>query len=109
MLSRPEVVADEGLVRAFQDLAFITGGPGHVVPLGLLVGGLAVAAGTRGGLLPRWLATVGLVIGAIALASVLTLVFSGAAFLLPIARFTGLIWLVATGFLIARARTEASR
>ncbi|MGI5163528.1 hypothetical protein ACQEU3_04140 [Spirillospora sp. CA-253888] len=107
VLSRPEVVADEGLVRAFQDLAFVTGGPGHVVPLGLLVGGLAVAAGARGGLLPRWLAVVGLIISGIALASALTLVLSGAAFLLPIARFTGLIWLVATGFLLARARTEA--
>src|SRR5258708_6276828 len=41
-LSRPEVTADGSLVRALYFLVFLTGGPGHVVVLGLLVAGVAV-------------------------------------------------------------------
>lgn len=33
-LSRPRVTADPGVVLVLQDLAFLTGGVGHVVPLG---------------------------------------------------------------------------
>ncbi len=98
VLSRPEVATEPVLVRALQDLAFITGGPGHIAPLGLLVGGIALGARR----LPRWLVTVGLVIGVVAVLSTLTLLFPEAAYLLPIARFTGLIWLVAAGFLLPR-------
>jgi hypothetical protein len=36
----------------------------------------------------------------------LTLLVSGAAILLPIARFTALAWLIATGFLLPRTRIK---
>lgn len=103
VLSRPEVAAEPALTRAVQDLAFATGGPGHVVPLGLLVAGIAVP-GLPARLLPRWLALTGLVIAAIAELSTLALLVAGAAYLLPVARFTALIWLVAAGFLLPGTR-----
>ncbi|MFI6056800.1 hypothetical protein [Streptomyces sp. NPDC051286] len=105
VLSRPEALDQPALVRALQDLAFITGGPGHVVPLGLLVAGIAVP-GLLASVLPRRLAITGLIIAAIAELSTLTLLINEAAYLLPVARFSGLAWLIAAGFLLPRQRTR---
>jgi len=49
------------------------------------------------GLLPRWLAWAGLVIAVIAELTTLVLIWPGFAVLLPIARFTGLVWLIVAG------------
>ncbi len=105
VLSRSEVGSEPAVVRALHDLAFATGGAGNVVFLGLLVAGIAVP-GLLAGLLPRGLALAGLVIAAVAELSTVTLLVSDSAFLLPIARFTGLAWLIAAGFLLPRTRTN---
>ncbi|WP_067168507.1 hypothetical protein [Microtetraspora niveoalba] len=102
-LSRPEVLTEPVVVRTLQDLAFAAGGTGHVVFLGLLVAGVAVP-GWLAGLLPRPLALAGLAVAAVAELSTLTLLVPDAAFLLPVARFTALAWLVAVGFLLPRTR-----
>lgn len=102
-LSRPDTVAAEPLVRALHDLAFLTGGPGNVVALGLLIAGVAVP-GLLAGLLPRPMAWAGLVIALIAELSTLVLLIPGAGVLLPLGRFPGLIWLIAAGFLLPRHR-----
>ncbi|WP_433250168.1 hypothetical protein ACQPYK_03700 [Streptosporangium sp. CA-135522] len=107
VLSRPEVLAESAVVRALQDLAFATGGTGHVVFLGLLVAGIAVP-GLLAGLLPRPLAFAGLAIALVAELSTLTLLVSDAAISLPIARFTALAWLVTAGFLLPRTRANKS-
>ncbi|MEU2239829.1 hypothetical protein ABZ572_10530 [Streptomyces sp. NPDC018338] len=104
-LSRTEVLELPPLVRALQYLAFATGGPGHVATLGLLVAGIAVP-GLLAGLLPRALAVTGLALATIAELATLTLLFDGAALLLPLARFTCLGWLIAAGFLLPRRRTR---
>lgn len=104
-LSHPEAGATPAVVRVLQDLAFATGGTGHVVFLGLLVAGIAVP-GLLAGLLPRAVAFAGLGVAVVAELSTLTLLVSDAAILLPIARFTGLAWLVAAGFLLPRTRTN---
>ncbi|MGY0232174.1 hypothetical protein [Longispora urticae] len=106
-LSRTEFHDHEAAIRILHDLAFATGGPGHVVPLGLLVAGIAVP-GLLARLLPRWLAVVGLVIAAVAELSTLSLLVEGAGVLLPIARFTGLIWLVTAGFLLPKTRKNGT-
>jgi hypothetical protein len=103
VLSRAEVVRDPTLVRALQDLAFITGGPGHVVFLGLLVAGLAVPA-LFARLLPRPVVFLGLLLAAIAELSTLSIATDKLAVLLPIARFPILIWLIAAGFQLPRTR-----
>jgi hypothetical protein len=103
VLAQPGIRQDLGVARAFQDLSFITGGPGHVVPFGLLVAGIAViAAFSR--ILPRPLALAGVAIAVVAEVSTLSIAVHGAGILLPIARFAGYAWLIAAAALLPRSR-----
>ena len=104
-LGRPAVVTDEPLVRALHDLSFLTGGPAHVVFLGLLIAGVAVP-GLLLGLLPRTLAVVGLVIAVIAELATLALLWPQLSVLVPLARFPGLLWLIVVGFRLPRQRAR---
>jgi hypothetical protein len=106
-LSRPEIPGDRALVHALQGLSFMTGGLGHVVLLGLLLAGIAVP-GLLAGLLPRWFAVTGIALAAVAELSTLALLLDPAMFLLPIARFGGLLWLIAAGALLPRRRPAAN-
>ncbi len=108
-LSRPEVTSDVALVRALYYLTYLTGGPWHVVTLGLLIAGIAVP-GLIAGLLPRAVAWTGLIIAGLAELTTLVLIWPGLSPLLPVARFTGLIWLIVAGALLPlrrRNRREA--
>jgi hypothetical protein len=102
-LSRPAVRGDEPLVRALHDLAFLTGGPAHVVFLGLLLAGIAVPALLLR-LLSRPLALAGLGIAALAELSTLTLVWPGLSVLLPVVQFPALAWLITVGLLLPHRR-----
>jgi hypothetical protein len=104
-LSRPEVSADPALVRAVYYLVYLTGGTGHVVALGLLIAGIAVP-GLIVGLLPRPLAWTGLVIAVLAELTTLVLIWSDLAPLLPVARFTGMVWLIVAGALLPLRRNR---
>ncbi len=109
-LSRPDVAAEPTLVRALYYLVFLTGGPGHVVALGLLVAGIAVPSLILG-LLPRPMAWAGLSIAALAEVTTLVLVWPELAMLLPVARFAALVWLIMAGALLPlrrRNKQEAS-
>lgn len=107
-LSRPAVRGDAALVRALHDMSFLTGGPAHIVALGLLIAGIAVPSLILG-LLPRALAWAGLVIATIAELGALVLIWPSLALVLPIARFPGLIWLIVAGFLLPHLRPRRSR
>lgn len=98
-LSHPAVSDAEPVVRALHDLAFVTGGPAHVVFLGLLVAGVAVP-GLLLGLLPRPVALAGLVIAVVSELTFMTLIWPVLSPLLPMARFPGLAWLITAGFLL---------
>jgi hypothetical protein len=106
-LAQPAALASPPLVRALHDLAFAAGGPGTVVPFGLLIAGLAVPA-SFGALLPRRLAATGLIIALAAEFSALSLLINGAAYLLPVARFAGLAWLIIAGVLLPKTRPAAT-
>jgi hypothetical protein len=97
---------DASLARSLADLTFATGGPGHVVPLALLVAGVAVPA-----LLVRltWapLAWAGLVLAAIGMISTLTLGTLSLAVTLPIARFGAIAWILAISAVLPRRRPRA--
>ncbi|WP_210408370.1 DUF4386 domain-containing protein [Allokutzneria sp. NRRL B-24872] len=108
VLSRPGISDEPVLVRVLHHLAFGAGGVGHVVPLGLLIAGIAVP-GLLAGLLPKWWSVAGLVIAGLAQLATLTLLLEGAGYLLPIARFTGLIWLIVAGFRLPLSRDRAGR
>jgi len=104
-LSRPYVTADVALVRAIYVLVFLVGGPGHVVALGLLVAGMTRPSLTRG-LLPRPLALTGAAIAALCEATTLVLAWPELGVLLPIARVSALVWLVAGGALLGRTNLD---
>lgn len=106
VLGQPGVASQAEAARLLHLLAFATGGVGYVVPFGLLLAGVSVISWFMR-LLPRWLVWAGLVLAAVAELSSLSLVFTRAAYLLPVARFLGLVWIMATGFLLPRSRAEA--
>jgi hypothetical protein len=108
VLGHPGIAGDVPLTQALALLAFITGGVGYATGLGLLIAGIAVPfLILRFG--PRWLAWAGLIIAALAELSFLSMVVEPLQFLLPIARFGGLLWLVGAGFLLPRTRMPANR
>ncbi|MBM6405710.1 DUF4386 domain-containing protein [Phycicoccus sp. CSK15P-2] len=92
--------ATAGLLHA---LVFVLGGPVHVVGLGLLVAGVAVP-GLLVQLLPRWVAVTGIALGAVGQVCTLALLVDPLAYLVPLARFGGLAWLVLAALLLPRNR-----
>lgn len=101
--SRPEITTDVSLAHALSLLAFITGGVGFVVGVGLLIAGIAVPALILR-LVSRWIPWTGLVIAVLAELSFLSMVIESLQFLLPIGRFAGLIWLIVVGFSLPKTR-----
>ena len=102
-LGQPGTAQLHEAVRLLHLLAFATGGPGFAVTFGLLVLGVSLAGGlTRQ--LPRWLMRLGIAIGVLAELSSLSLLANEAAFLLPLTRFPGLIWLVCVGATLPASR-----
>jgi len=108
VLAQPGVASQAEMTRAVHLLAFATGGVGFVVAFGLLLAGVSVIAWFTK-ILPRWLVWTGLVLAAVAELSSLSLVFGPISYLLPVARFVGLVWMIATGFLLPRSRAEANK
>jgi hypothetical protein len=105
VLAQPGVASSDGAARSFHLLSFATGGPGFVVPFGLLVAGVSVS-GALARKLPRWVMWFGLVIAAVAELSSLTIATPAAAYLLPAARFPGFVWLIVVGATLPVARRD---
>ena len=76
-----------------------------MVPLGLLVAGVAVTGGLSRKL-PKWVMWSGLFVATVAELSSLSIAFAPAMYLLPIARFTGLVWLIVVGALLPSTRVR---
>lgn len=96
--------ADAGDGRALTILA-AAAGVGVTMASGLFAAGVAVPCLVLR-LTPRWLASAGIVLAALAELSWFSLVLSPAAVLLPVARWGTLLWLVVAGFLLPRDRRE---
>jgi hypothetical protein len=108
VLGQPGIASQSAATRVLHLLAFATGGVGFVVPFGLLMAGISVIGWfTR--LLPRWVVWSGLVLGAIAELSSLSLILTPVSFLLRVARFAGLIWIMVTGFKLPQSRAGEHR
>jgi hypothetical protein len=76
---------------------------GHAAGLGLFVAGISVPS-LAFGLLPRWLSLFGLVLALVAELSVLTLILSAAAILLPLVHIASWIWLIAAAMMMPAVR-----
>jgi hypothetical protein len=98
-LSFTSVSGTPAIRHALELLYFGLGGFGHVASLGLLVGGVSLAASR---LLPRWFVIAGLVLAGICVLSTLTFVVEGAAVLLPLGRFISFIWMITVSALVSR-------
>ncbi|SRX94620.1 hypothetical protein MSP7336_02879 [Mycobacterium shimoidei] len=105
ILSRPDISPDRHLIGALYYLAFLTGGPAHIVALGLLVIGMSMPS-LKLRLLPQTLARVGVGIGAFAELATLVLIWSPLAVMLPIARVAGLLWLLVAAALLPLQRND---
>jgi hypothetical protein len=98
----PGVTQDVPLTTALYYLSYAFGGPGYSVPMGLLIAGVCISAGLRK-LLPKWIVIFGLLLAIAGELSWFNLVFPKVLFLIPLVRFPGFIWLIATGFTLPRA------
>lgn len=106
-LSWPEVSADTALVRALYLLVFLTGGPGHIVALGLLVAGMATPGLTLG-LMPKPIAWIGLATAVLAELTTMVLIWPAVGVILPIARVLALTWLMVAGIALTHAAQQDS-
>jgi hypothetical protein len=97
----PGVTQDVTLTTALYYLSYAFGGPGFSIPMGLLIAGVCIPAAV-GRLLPKWLIVFGLLLAVAGELSWFNLVFPQALFLIPLVRFPGFIWLIATGFLLPK-------
>ncbi|MGH1548374.1 hypothetical protein ACRAWB_04005 [Leifsonia poae] len=104
-LSYPTGPGADGTVAALARVAFGLGGVGYATGLGLLIAGIAVPAYILR-LFPRWLAAIGLVLGALGELSFLSLALDPLQFFLPVVRFGGGVWLIAVGFLLPVSRPK---
>jgi hypothetical protein len=108
VISQPGLVDSAPTVRALHLLCFAAGGAGHVVPFGLLVAGISLVAGLQG-FIPRWLMGFGLVLATIAELSWFAFLAPAAGYLLPLARFPGLGWMVLTGLKLPNSKASRAR
>jgi hypothetical protein len=99
VMAYPGIAQDAALVRALYYVSYAFGGPGFSVPFGLFVAGVSVAAGFAK-LIPKWLVGSGLVLAVIGELSWFNLVSPQALPLIPLTRFPGFVWLIASGFLL---------
>lgn len=97
-----------GIACALAALGFAVGSAGFVVPLGLLVAGLAVPSLLLR-LTYRPLAWAGLAVAAISMLSTFTLLTPVLDATLPVGRFGSLIWLVLISITMPHSRHEVPR
>jgi hypothetical protein len=96
------------VARALADLGYAVGSAGFVVPLGLLLAGVAVPA-LIVRLTARALAWAGLVVAALSMLATLTLLTPALDATLPAGRFAGLVWLVIISFALPQTRHQVPR
>ena len=99
VIAYPGIAQDVPVLRALYYLVFAIGGVGYSVPLGLLIAGISVPAGFMK-LLPKWMVTAGLLLGACGELSWISLFYPTVIFLIPLTRFPGFVWLIVAGFML---------
>lgn len=107
VMAFPGIAQDAAVIRTLYYVVYAVGGVGYSVPLGLLMAGVSISAGIMR-LLPKWLVVLGILLAICGEASWFSLFSLKLLFLIPLTRFPGFIWLIATGFLLPETvRQEA--
>jgi hypothetical protein len=94
-----------GAMRIGQLVAFATGAFGNLTTLGLLLAGVCVPS-LAFRLMPRWVCWFGLLVAAVAEVSVISMLWPSLSFLLPLARFPALVWLIAASLTMPKRRMQ---
>jgi hypothetical protein len=106
ILSVPDVSVSAPLVKALYYLSFLTGGVLYAVGFGLLAAGVSVTSYFMG-LLPRWLAILGIILALTGELSWFSLVAFPANFFVPITRYGGFIWMFLAALALRKDRRVA--
>src|SRR6266849_8277454 len=101
----PSVVQTPSVLLALYYLSYAFGGPGFSVPMGLFMAGVLIPSAFIK-LLPKWFVVLGMFLAVAGELRWFHLVSPKALFLIPLVRFPGFIWLIATGFTLPRAVTR---
>jgi hypothetical protein len=103
-LSQPEATEASGLLRTLHNLVYVSGGPAHVLTLGVFLGAIT-AAQWNSSQLPRWITWAGAAAALFSVVSVLALLWEPASLLLPLGRGLSMLWifLVSVALLLARS------
>jgi hypothetical protein len=107
IVSQPGVATDAGAMRVASLLAFASGGFAHVAAFGLLCAGVSVPS-LAFALMPRWVCWFGVGLAVVSELALISMVVPASSPLLPLARFPGLIWLIAAGVTMPKRRATVS-
>jgi hypothetical protein len=105
VLSQPGMANTFDTMRGLQLMGFIAGGVAHTAALGLLVAGIAVPSLILG-YLPKGWAVAGIVIGAIGELCTVSMVLPRLSVLIPLARFSAMVWIIVAGALLPRRQSQ---
>jgi hypothetical protein len=100
LLTRPAADEEPAVIRALHDLAYIAGGPAHIISFAPFVGASSIAA-LKTRTLPGWLGWLGIAAGALSLLSVTALLWEPAAYVLPLARVLSFAWIFFVSLVLA--------
>lgn len=107
-LSQSEPDGPLALYTALRDVSYAADGAWHLVGLGLLIAGIAVPA-LYFRLLPRWFSVTGVAIAVMCELSTLVLLVDQIAYLVPLDRLAGLVWLLTAAWLLPVSRPQEVR
>ncbi len=103
LLSVPEVLSSTPVVKATDYLNFLLGGVVYAVGFGLLAAGVSVTSYFMR-LTPRWIVVLGMVVALAGELSSFSLIVYPANFFIPITRYAGFVWMLATAVALTRDR-----
>jgi hypothetical protein len=92
-LSRPAIADSPPLLGALHDLAYLAGGPAHVLAVGLFLGANSFAIFATN-VLPDWTAWLGVAGAGLAGLAVVTMLWDPAAWILPVTRVLLAAWIL---------------
>jgi hypothetical protein len=92
-LSRPATVESPPLLRTLHDLAYLAGGPAHVLAIALFLGANSAAIFATD-VLPEWIAWLGVAGAAVSALAPITMLWYPAAWILPVTRLLLAAWIL---------------
>jgi hypothetical protein len=92
ILARPATIADSALLRAMHDLAYLTGGPAHVLAFAPFIGASSIVFMNQA-TFPRWVNWMGMAAAVLSLLSVTALLWLPGTMLLPLGRVLAFGWI----------------